>query len=97
MLCKNSYVALVLYTINAININIYNPFVSATWPQGVRRLAQSYMKNPIQVFVGSLDLAAVHSVTQRIYMVNEDEKTDMVSSILKVLIKVLMLSYVSEK
>jgi len=37
------------------------------------------MKNPIQVFVGSLDLAAVHSVTQRIYMVNEDEKTDMVS------------------
>jgi len=39
------------------------------------------MKNPIQVFVGSLDLAAVHSVTQRIYMVNEDEKTDMVSNI----------------
>ncbi|TGZ47066.1 probable ATP-dependent RNA helicase DDX43 isoform X1 [Temnothorax longispinosus] len=50
---------------------------SATWPQGVRRLAQSYMKNPIQVFVGSLDLAAVHSVTQRIYMINEDEKSDM--------------------
>ncbi|KYN18370.1 PREDICTED: probable ATP-dependent RNA helicase DDX43 [Trachymyrmex cornetzi] len=53
---------------------------SATWPQGIRRLhrlAQSYMKNPIQVFVGSLDLAAVHSVTQRIYMANEDEKTDM--------------------
>lgn len=43
------------------------------------------MKNPIQVFVGSLDLAAVHSVTQRIYMVNEDEKMDMVSSILKAL------------
>lgn len=43
------------------------------------------MKNPIQVFVGSLDLAAVHSVTQRIFMVNEDEKIDMVSSISKVL------------
>lgn len=70
-----------------------SPFVSATWPQGVRRLAQSYMKNPIQVFVGSLDLAAVHSVTQRIYMVNEDEKTDMVSSILKA----LMLSYIPRK
>lgn len=51
------------------------------------------MKNPIQVFVGSLDLAAVHSVTQRICMVNEDEKMDMVSSILKA----LMLSYVSGK
>jgi len=45
------------------------------------------MKNPIQVFVGSLDLAAVHSVTQRIYMVNEDEKTDMVSNIVYVNIK----------
>ncbi|XP_063218394.1 probable ATP-dependent RNA helicase DDX43 [Bacillus rossius redtenbacheri] len=47
---------------------------SATWPEGVRRLAQSYMKNPIQVYVGSLDLAAVHSVTQRIELVTEDEK-----------------------
>ncbi|KAK1118071.1 hypothetical protein K0M31_015350 [Melipona bicolor] len=50
---------------------------SATWPQGVRRLAQSYMKNPIQVFVGSLDLAAVHTVTQTIYIIEEEEKTDM--------------------
>ncbi|KAL0129589.1 hypothetical protein PUN28_001690 [Cardiocondyla obscurior] len=50
---------------------------SATWPQGVRRLAQSYMSNPIQVCVGSLDLAAVHSVTQKIYIINEDEKIDM--------------------
>lgn len=80
MLSKNSCAVLVLYTVNAINVNTYHPFVSATWPQGVRRLAQSYMKNPIQVFVGSLDLAAVHSVTQRIYMINEDEKTDMVSN-----------------
>nr|CAD7408035.1 unnamed protein product [Timema cristinae] len=47
---------------------------SATWPEGVRRLAQSYMKNPIQVYVGSLDLAAVHSVTQRIEMIHEDDK-----------------------
>ena len=30
---------------------------SATWPPGVRRLAESYMTDPIQVFVGSLDLA----------------------------------------
>ena len=30
---------------------------SATWPEQVRRLAESYMKNPMQVFVGSLDLA----------------------------------------
>lgn len=57
-------------------------FISATWPQGVRRLAQSYMKNPIQVFVGSLDLAAVHTVTQRIYLVDEEEKRDMVRDLI---------------
>ena len=54
-------------------------YFSATWPQGVRRLAQSYMKNPVQVFVGSLDLAAVHTVTQTIYIIEEEEKTDMVN------------------
>ncbi|XP_018359802.1 PREDICTED: probable ATP-dependent RNA helicase DDX43 isoform X1 [Trachymyrmex cornetzi] len=64
-------------TLLGVRPNRQTVMTSATWPQGVRRLAQSYMKNPIQVFVGSLDLAAVHSVTQRIYMANEDEKTDM--------------------
>ncbi|XP_034243433.1 probable ATP-dependent RNA helicase DDX43 [Thrips palmi] len=47
---------------------------SATWPEGVRRLAQSYMNNPIQVFIGTLDLAACHSVTQIIDIVDEEEK-----------------------
>lgn len=47
---------------------------SATWPSGVRRLASSYMVDPVQVYVGSLDLAAVHSVTQTILMLSDDEK-----------------------
>ncbi|XP_028156362.1 probable ATP-dependent RNA helicase DDX43 [Ostrinia furnacalis] len=47
---------------------------SATWPAGVRRLAESYMKDPIQVNVGSLDLAAVHTVTQQLMFVDEDDK-----------------------
>ncbi|XP_072933321.1 probable ATP-dependent RNA helicase DDX43 [Epargyreus clarus] len=47
---------------------------SATWPSGVRRLAETYMKDPIQVNVGSLDLAAVHTVTQKIQFVEENEK-----------------------
>lgn len=47
---------------------------SATWPPGVRRLAQSYMNNPIQVCVGSLDLAAVHTVTQVVEILDEDDK-----------------------
>ncbi|ESN91039.1 hypothetical protein HELRODRAFT_90549, partial [Helobdella robusta] len=49
---------------------------SATWPEGVRRLAASYQKDPIQVFIGTLDLTAVHSVTQRICIVDEKEKLD---------------------
>ncbi|XP_033225758.1 probable ATP-dependent RNA helicase DDX43 [Belonocnema kinseyi] len=49
---------------------------SATWPSGVRRLAQSYMKNPVQVCVGTLDLEAVHSVTQTVIMTTEDEKVE---------------------
>lgn len=55
---------------------------SATWPPGVRRLAQSYMNNPIQVCVGSLDLAAVHTVEQIIEIVDEDDKFYRVSNIL---------------
>ncbi|XP_023951126.2 probable ATP-dependent RNA helicase DDX43 [Bicyclus anynana] len=47
---------------------------SATWPPGVRRLAETYMKDPIQVNVGSLDLAAVHTVTQQLMFLEEDDK-----------------------
>ncbi|XP_005185716.2 probable ATP-dependent RNA helicase DDX43 [Musca domestica] len=56
---------------------------SATWPPGVRRLAESYMSNPIQVCVGSLDLAATHTVKQLIEIVEEDEKFYMVKSFVK--------------
>lgn len=52
---------------------------SATWPAGVRRLAERYMKNPIQVCVGTLDLAAVHSVEQIIEIIDEDNKFDKVN------------------
>ena len=45
---------------------------SATWPANVRRLAQSYMKDPVTVFIGSLDLAATHSVTQTLLRVQDD-------------------------
>ncbi|GAB6029850.1 hypothetical protein CHUAL_005559 [Chamberlinius hualienensis] len=49
---------------------------SATWPEGVRRMANQYMTNPIQVRVGSLDLAAVHTVEQIIELVVQDEKRE---------------------
>ncbi len=48
---------------------------SATWPPGVRRMATNYMKDPVTVFIGTLDLAAVETVTQHILFVeDEDEK-----------------------
>ncbi|XP_074503247.1 putative ATP-dependent RNA helicase DDX43 isoform X1 [Sebastes fasciatus] len=47
---------------------------SATWPTGVRRLSKSYLKNPMMVYVGTLDLAAVNTVQQSVLIVHEDEK-----------------------
>ncbi|KAM6956548.1 putative ATP-dependent RNA helicase DDX43 [Aplochiton taeniatus] len=47
---------------------------SATWPTGVRRLAKSYLKNPMMVYVGTLDLAAVNTVQQTVLFVQEEEK-----------------------
>ncbi|KAG8581996.1 hypothetical protein GDO81_007884, partial [Engystomops pustulosus] len=47
---------------------------SATWPEGVRRLAKSYLKDPMMVYVGTLDLAAVNTVEQRVLVIAEEEK-----------------------
>lgn len=47
---------------------------SATWPPGVRRLANTYMNDPVTVFIGSLDLAAVHSVKQHVLFAEGDEE-----------------------
>uniref|UniRef100_A0A0P4WJQ0 RNA helicase n=1 Tax=Scylla olivacea TaxID=85551 RepID=A0A0P4WJQ0_SCYOL len=49
---------------------------SATWPEGVRDLASKLMKEPITVVVGSLDLKAVHTVTQKIMICDEDNKKE---------------------
>lgn len=53
---------------------------SATWPEGIRRIANDYMNNPLQVCVGTLDLAAVHSVTQHIEILDEKDKRQRVLS-----------------
>lgn len=47
---------------------------SATWPADVQELAERYMSDPIQVYVGSLDLTAVHSVHQKVEILDEDAK-----------------------
>ena len=40
---------------------------SATWPPGVRRLGQSYLTDPFQVNVGSLDLAVSRFYQNKFY------------------------------
>ncbi|KPP61228.1 hypothetical protein Z043_120700 [Scleropages formosus] len=47
---------------------------SATWPPAVRRLAKSYLKDAMMVYVGTLDLAAVTTVQQAVLVVHEEEK-----------------------
>ncbi|XP_011843406.1 PREDICTED: DEAD box protein 53 [Mandrillus leucophaeus] len=47
---------------------------SATWPNTVRRLARSYLKDPMIVYVGNLNLAAVNTVKQNIIVTTEKEK-----------------------
>ncbi|CAG2104635.1 unnamed protein product [Medioppia subpectinata] len=56
--------------------NRHTVMMSATWPQTVRRLAVTYMENPMQVYVGTLNLAAVHSVSQQIIITTAEEKRD---------------------
>ncbi|CAO3614351.1 unnamed protein product [Mucor fragilis] len=47
---------------------------SATWPKTVERLAQSYLKDYIQVTIGSLSLSASENVTQTVEVCTEQEK-----------------------
>ncbi|XP_077585224.1 putative ATP-dependent RNA helicase DDX43 isoform X1 [Stigmatopora nigra] len=52
----------------------YKGYKSATWPTGVRRLATSFLKNPMMVNVGTLDLAAVSTVEQTVLVLHEEDK-----------------------
>ncbi|KAI7870385.1 P-loop containing nucleoside triphosphate hydrolase protein [Spinellus fusiger] len=47
---------------------------SATWPKSVQRLAEEYIKDYIQVTVGSLSLSASQNVTQIVEVCAEQEK-----------------------
>ncbi|XP_011219786.1 probable ATP-dependent RNA helicase DDX43 [Ailuropoda melanoleuca] len=56
---------------------------SATWPYAVRRLAQSYLKEPMIVYVGTLDLMAVSTVKQNIIVTTEEEKCSHIQTFLE--------------
>lgn len=48
--------------------------MSATWPPGVRRLALKHMTKPLQIYIGTLDLTAVHSVSQNVHVCQIEDK-----------------------
>ncbi|KAM7044488.1 DEAD box protein 53 [Molossus nigricans] len=56
---------------------------SATWPDTIRRLAQSYLKDPMIVYVGTLDLVAVNTVKQNIIVTTEEEKRSLIQEFLQ--------------
>jgi len=47
---------------------------SATWPKEVQTLARSFLKDPIQINIGSTDLTANHRIKQIVDVCTDDEK-----------------------
>lgn len=56
---------------------------SATWPDTIRQLAHSYLKEPMLVYVGTLDLVAVDTVKQNIIITTEEEKRSLFQEFLQ--------------
>jgi len=47
---------------------------SATWPKEVQTMAEMFLKNYIQINIGSTQLTANHNILQIIDVCSEDEK-----------------------
>jgi len=56
---------------------------SATWPTAVQQLAANYLSNPVKVTIGSQDLAASHSVTQQVEVVEGNARDDRLLALLQ--------------
>lgn len=47
---------------------------SATWPKEVKTLAEMFLKNYVQINIGSTQLTANHNILQIVDVCQEDEK-----------------------
>jgi ATP-dependent RNA helicase DDX5/DBP2 len=56
---------------------------SATWPKEVQTLAEDFLRNYIQVNIGSLNLSANNNIVQNIKVCDENEKEHELISLLK--------------
>ncbi|XP_041987351.1 ATP-dependent RNA helicase p62-like [Aricia agestis] len=55
---------------------------SATWPKEVQHLAEDYLREYVQVNVGSTELSANHNIQQHIYVCDQTEKMEKFKSIM---------------
>lgn len=55
---------------------------SATWPPVIRKLAADFLCNPVKVIIGSQDLAASHSVTQVIEVIEDRQRDNRIHELL---------------
>ncbi|KAJ1555153.1 ATP-dependent RNA helicase dbp2 [Nowakowskiella sp. JEL0078] len=62
-------------------------FWSATWPKEVQQLANTYLKDYIQVNVGSMELSASHNILQVVEITTETEKRPKLEKLLEKLIQ----------
>lgn len=58
---------------------------SATWPKEVQTLAEDFLRNYIQVNIGSLNLSANNNIVQNIVVCEENEKEQNLIALLKTL------------
>jgi len=49
---------------------------SATWPEAVRRLAESFLRDPVRITVGSEDLTANSRIVQEIEVFDDEREKD---------------------
>lgn len=56
---------------------------SATWPKEVQYLARDFMRDPLHIQVGSLELSANHNIKQNIEIIDESEKLPLLKRILR--------------
>jgi len=56
---------------------------SATWPQAIQALALQFQSKPIKITIGSDDLVANHSITQYVEVVDDTQKPEKLSGLLR--------------
>ena len=57
-------------------VRLVDLVVSATWPESVRRLASTFLRDPIRITVGSPDLATNKSISQSVEVFNTSYEKD---------------------